>query len=335
MNALGRLRNVGIAVLLVISTSGASRAFHQADSQPTDGESRFISIDGLRLQYVDWGGRGESLIFIPGGCDTAFVFGDVAKLLAQHFRVLGLTTRGCGASDRPAAGYDMSHQIADILAFMDALGIRRCTLIGHSSGGGKITQFAHTHPERINRLIYLDTIYGYIAPGLEDKINAQVEIVLGGHPMDSRENWIESGKIWELGARSAAMDRDFEANFIVGPDGRIKERYETPSAWSTEVTRDMVAGLYTDTHIVQPALMIFAMDTDQDRIKPFPQKARRDLEPLVRLTDEHRRDEITKFRSNGANVHVVELRHTSHYCFVQRPATVSHLITSFLARPAS
>jgi hypothetical protein len=131
------------------------------------------------------------------------------------------------------------------------------------------------------------------------------------------------------------MDRDFEENFIVGPDGRIKERYETPSSWSTEVTRDMAAGLYTDTHIAQPALMIFAMDTDQDRARQLPKQARGDLEPLVRLADEHRREEIKKFQSTGSNVHVVELRHTSHYCFVQRPRTVFHIIAAFLTSPAS
>src|SRR5438045_7454287 len=178
MRALGQ---VGMAVLLATSTSCApmalcqdtsSLAFQQADAERADGESRFVSIGGLRLQYVDWGGHGESLIFIPGGCDTAFVFGDIASRLAQHFRVLGLTARGCGASDRPAGGYGMPHQIGDILGFMDALGIQRCTLVGHSSGGGKITQFAHSYPDRVNRLVYLDTIYGYIAPGLEAKIDA-------------------------------------------------------------------------------------------------------------------------------------------------------------------
>lgn len=344
MSALGRLYKAGIAVLLVISTNGAptvlcqdasSRPLKQTDAPHADGESRFILIGGLRLQYVDWGGRGESLIFIPGGCDTAFVFGDVAERLARHFRVLGLTARGCGASDRPAAGYDMSHQIGDILGFMDAMGIQRATLIGHSSGGGKITQFAHRHPDRVNRLVYLDTVYAYFAPGLEDRINAEIEKVLGGSAMDSLENWKKSGKVWELGARSAAMDRDFEEDFTVGPDGRIKERYETPSSWSTEVTRDMEAGLYTDTHIAHPALMIFAMDTDRDRARQLPKQARSDLEPLVRLTEEHRREEIEKFRSNGGNVRVIELRDTSHYCFVQRPVTVSHAIASFLASPVS
>jgi len=96
----------------------------------------------------------------------------------------------------------------------------------------------------------------------------------------------------------------------------------------------MQAGLYTDTHITQPALMIFAMDTDQDRAAQFPEPARRDLEPLVRLTDEHRREEIERFRSNGANVRIVELRHAAHYCFVQRPAEIAQLITAFLANPS-
>ena len=229
----------------------------------------------------------------------------------------------------------MPHQVGDILGFMDAMGIQRCTLIGHSSGGGKITQFAHKYPERVSRLVYLDTIYGYVAPGLEEKLNADIESVLGGHPMDSVGNWKRSGRVWEPGANSAAMDRDFAENFMVTQDGKIKDRYETPPAWRAEVDPDMAAGLYTDTHITRPALMIFAMDTDEDRIRQLPKQFRRDLEPLARQTEEHRREEIQKFRSNGSNVRVVELRHTSHYCFVQRPERVTRLIELFLGGPVS
>lgn len=198
-------------------------------------------------------------------------------------------------------------------------------------GGGKITQFANRHPERVNRLIYLDTIYGYVAPGLEEGLNAGVEQMLGGgHPMDSLKNWRENGRVWEPGAHSAAMDRDFEESFTVEPDGKIKERYETPAAWRKDVDRDVQAGLYTDTRVKKPALMIFAMDTDEDRAQQLPKSLRGNLEPLIRLTKEHRQDEIRKFQSNGKNVHILELRHTTHYCFVQRPAAVSSAITSFL-----
>jgi len=121
-----------------------------------------------RLQYGNWGGSGEPLVFIPGGSDTAFVFGDVADSLAERFRVVGLTARGCGASDRPVNGYDMDHQVGGFRGFIDALDIERATLIGHSRGGGKITQFARRYPDRVYRLVYLDTVFRYVAPGLEE-----------------------------------------------------------------------------------------------------------------------------------------------------------------------
>src|SRR5260370_40037189 len=82
-------------------------------------------------------------------------------------------------------------------------------------------------------------------------------------------------------------------------------------------------------------LVISEKEPDKDRGRHPPKQARRDLESLVRLTDEHRREEIKKFQSNGSNVHVVELRHTSHHCFVQRPTTVFHIIAAFLTSPAA
>ncbi len=296
-------------------------------------ESSYVRVGGLRLQYVDWGGDGEPLLFIPGGCDTPFVFGDVASRLAGRFRVVGLTARGCGASDRPVSGYGMDRQIADILGFMDALGIQRATLIGHSSGGGKITRFAQRHPGRVRRLVYLDTVFRYVAPGLEEKIDAEIAKAIGGNPMDSPEKWKRSARLWELGAWSPAMDRNFEEIFRVQPDGRLMERHAAPASWRSDVSRDMEAGLYFDTRVAHPALMIFAMDTDRARARQFSAQARRDLAPLIEATEAERRNEIRRFRSNGSHVQVVEMRHAAHYCFVQRPGAISRLITAFLSQP--
>ena len=92
----------------------------------------------------------------------------------------------------------------------------------------------------------------------------------------------------------------------------------------------MESGLYFDTRITRPALMIFAMDTDRNRVRQFNRQAQRDLAPLIKSTEEHRREEIRELRSNGDQVRVVEMRHTAHYCFVQRSAKVSRLIISFL-----
>jgi pimeloyl-ACP methyl ester carboxylesterase len=224
----------------------------------------------------------------------------------------------------------MGHQIEDILGFMNALGLQQATLIGHSSGGGKITQFAQRHPERVHRLIYLDTVFRYVAPGLEEKVDAEIAKAIGGRPMDSAEKWKRSARMWELGARSPAMDRNFDESFSVEPNGHLRQRHATPRDWLKDVNGDMQAGLYFDTRIAHPALMIFAMDTDRDRARQFDNRARRELRPLIEATEEHRRDEIRSFRSNGGHVRVVEMRHTAHYCFVQRPAAVTRLIVSFL-----
>jgi pimeloyl-ACP methyl ester carboxylesterase len=288
-------------------------------SLSADVEGRFVRVGDIRLQYVDWGGNGEALLFIPGGCDTAFVFGDVAERLAGRFRVLGLTARGCGASDRPASGYDMANQVEDILGFLDALGIRQITLIGHSSGGGKITQFAHSHPERVRRLIYLDTVYGYVAPGLDEKLGAAIGKAVTRVPMPEQRK--ARARLWELGAWSDAMDRNLAES----------RHAATPPEWRREVDRDMQAGLYFDTRIAHPALMIFAMDTDRDRARQFDQRTQRELQPLIDDTEKHRRAEIRKFRGNGPRVRVVEMRHTAHYCFVQRPAEVARRIAEFVA----
>ena len=304
-----------------------------ASSSQVGVESRFVSVGDLRLQYTDWGGVGEPLIFIPGGCDTAFVFGDVAPRLATHFRVVGLTARGCGASDRPASGYGMENQIGDIVGLMDALSMERATLIGHSSGGGKITQLAQKYPGRVHRLVYLDTVFRYVAPGLEEKINAGIARAVGGKSMDSLDRWKRTARMWELGAWSSAMDRHLEEILTIGSDGRLRFRHAAPANWRQEVNRDMEADLYFDTRIVHPALMIFAMDTDRDRAKQLDRQVRSELSPLIDATEERRRAEIRAFRANGNHIRVVELRHTAHYCFVQRPAEVSGLILSFLLSP--
>ena len=116
------------------------------------------------------------------------------------------------------------------------------------------------------------------------------------------------------------MDRNFDEIFQV----------EMPREWRRDVNRDMEAGLYTDTRIAVPALMIFAMDTDRERAKQFGPVARRDLKPLIAATERERRKEIERFQAKGRHVSVVKLRHTAHYCFVQRPDTIARLIGTFL-----
>ncbi len=267
-------------------------------------EDTFTTPDGVELHYVDWGGTGRNLVLLPGGCDTAWIFGDIAPRLARVARVTSLTPRGCGVSGRPETGYGIANHVADVAAFMDKLGVPKAVLAGHALGGGKINQFAMKWPGRVERVVYLDTAFGYVAPGLEEKMAPEIA---GLSPV--------------------------EGNFRVTSSGRLERRGKAPANSRKELTADLKAGAYSKTKIIHPALMIFAMDTYRGWIQNFPAGLKKELLPLVEDTQRRRKQEIAAFAANGKHVRIVRLRHTAPYCFVQRPDRVVQLMTDFLAAP--
>jgi pimeloyl-ACP methyl ester carboxylesterase len=121
-------------------------------------KSSFVTANGVRLHYLDWGGSGPALIFLPGMGGSAFVFNQFAPRFTGQFHVLALTRRGHGDSDYPETGYDADTLTEDIRQFMDALQIDRASLAGHSLAGVELTHFAATYPQRVYKLIYLDAL---------------------------------------------------------------------------------------------------------------------------------------------------------------------------------
>jgi pimeloyl-ACP methyl ester carboxylesterase len=122
----------------------------------------FVSANGASLHYVDWGGRGPIILFlIGGGGGSAHTFDTFAARFTNQFQVLGLTRRGQGASDKPPSGYDTDTLVQDIHAFLDTQRIERVILIGHSIAGAEMTRFAALYPERVSKLVYLDSALDY------------------------------------------------------------------------------------------------------------------------------------------------------------------------------
>lgn len=71
-----------------------------------------------------------------------------------------MTCRWFGLSDKPESGYNAESRVANILALLDALQIKRVILVGHSIAGDELTAFAAAHPDRVDKLIYLDAAIG-------------------------------------------------------------------------------------------------------------------------------------------------------------------------------
>jgi pimeloyl-ACP methyl ester carboxylesterase len=127
-------------------------------TDPSPHRCGFVAVNGLELNYLDWGGRGPVVILLAGNGDSAHGFDDLAPRLTDRFHVLGLTRRGTGASEHPASGYTIAQTTGDLLGFMDALSIKQAYLIGHSIAGAEITRLAADHPERVLGLAYIDAL---------------------------------------------------------------------------------------------------------------------------------------------------------------------------------
>src|SRR5260370_37476646 len=82
----------------------------------------FVTANGIRLHYLDWGGLGPVLILIHGGLDNAHIFDDRAPAFTGRFRVIAYDLRGHGRSEakRP---FDATTRTEDLRALMDRLGI--------------------------------------------------------------------------------------------------------------------------------------------------------------------------------------------------------------------
>jgi esterase len=124
-------------------------------AQPSDG---FVTVNGLRMHYVDWGAAGRPPLVLIHGLDrNARTFDHVATHFTSRFRVIAVDMRGHGDSDWDAqARYLVEDHVGDLEGLVEQLGLRNITLWGNSTGGRVVQVFAGRHPELVSRVIAED-----------------------------------------------------------------------------------------------------------------------------------------------------------------------------------
>jgi 3-oxoadipate enol-lactonase len=113
-------------------------------------------LEPLGLYYTDQG-AGPPVILLHGFALTHELWAEQAPL-AEEFRLLAYDARGCGDSPAPVTGYDYPDLTAELLAFMDGLGLVKAHLVGHSRAGGILLRMALDHPERVASLVFVSSI---------------------------------------------------------------------------------------------------------------------------------------------------------------------------------
>ena len=113
-----------------------------------------ILPNGLRLEYLEQGDpAGVPVILLHGYTDSRRSWERILPMLPNSLRVFALTQRGHGESDKPATGYAPGDFAADVIQFMDQLGIRQAVIVGHSMGSIVGRRIALDNPERVRGLV--------------------------------------------------------------------------------------------------------------------------------------------------------------------------------------
>lgn len=122
--------------------------------------SRYAEVNGLRMHYVDEG-RGDPIVMVHGNPTWSFYFRKLIGGLERDYRVIAPDHIGCGLSARPGPceyGFRLQNRVDDLEALLNHLHVdKKMTLVLHDWGGIIGMALALRHPERISRLVLLNT----------------------------------------------------------------------------------------------------------------------------------------------------------------------------------
>ncbi|MEE9607978.1 MAG: alpha/beta fold hydrolase [Myxococcota bacterium] len=123
-------------------------------------EGRHFNLGGLRYHYLDEG-KGEPVVMLHGNPTWSFYYRDLVRGLRDRYRIIVPDHIGCGLSDKPddtRYEYSLERRVDDLDALLDDLGLdQKLTLVMHDWGGMIGMSWAVRHPDRIRRLVLLNT----------------------------------------------------------------------------------------------------------------------------------------------------------------------------------
>jgi haloalkane dehalogenase len=130
---------------------------------------RYAEQDGLRLHYVEEG-DGDPILLLHGEPTWGYLYRKLIPTLSTRGRVVAPDLPGFGRSDKPTEpgwySYD-AHVRAIERLVCDQLDLRLATLVVHDWGGAIGLRLAVEHPERVERLVVLNTGVGARPPSAE------------------------------------------------------------------------------------------------------------------------------------------------------------------------
>lgn len=115
-----------------------------------------ININDLDM-YYEQQGQGEDLLLITGLNANHLMWANVVPQLSKKYHVTIIDNRGAGLTSAPEGLYTTKQMAEDTLAFIEAIGLQKPHVVGHSMGGTIAQQLAIHHGNKVNKLMLYAT----------------------------------------------------------------------------------------------------------------------------------------------------------------------------------
>ena len=276
-------------------------------------------LGGRRFHYREWPNAGaQALVLLHGFTGHARSWDSFAAAMQAGYHVYALDQRGHGQSDKPESGYDFASVTADVRAFIEALGLDRPLLVGHSWGGNVALELAATHPEAVAGLVLCDGGFLEVSsrPGMTWE-RAEHDLAPPDLTHLTPAQLVEGAKRWELGSLwSDEVEAAFLGNFSVAEDGRV--RPNLPRAQHMQVVRALWEQKPSElcAQVRCPVLFV---------------AAEREGEGRTREWLEMKREAIARAQARLADCQVLWLPDTIHDIPLHRPRELAQAIEAFAA----
>jgi pimeloyl-ACP methyl ester carboxylesterase len=273
-----------------------------------------LNIHGLQLRVLEWGEpQARPIVMLHGIRGYAETFSGIAAALQPAYRVIAFDQRGRGESDwDSAADYYTDAYVRDLETVVDALGLARLDLLGHSMGGINAIVYASRHPERVDRLIIEDA-----GPGAFEDSDGARRIVqeLRTTPTDFADWQAASDFMRQLRPTVTEDARQQRLRSMLKPlpDGRFTWRYDHAGIARTRLQPDPARVVDLRPHvkaIACPTLVVRGGRSDY--LQPHMAEAMCQANPLLRWT---------------------QIPDAGHYIHDDQPTLFERTVVAFLSDP--
>lgn len=271
-------------------------------------EDRYVSVDGVRTRFWSMGEDGTPVILLHGiGCSVETWEKNIAALSREH-RVYAVDIMGFGRSDKPDVGYSFPLLTDFVLRFMNTVHIEKASLIGNSMGGGISMLAALAAPERVDRLVLVDS-FGFgreVSPVLRLMGLPMIGEVLSRPGRKGTENLMKFALYDPSCASNDLIERVTAMAMLPGAQRAFLTMLR-PTITMGGVKKETLAPFSEINRIEAPALVVWGR---QDRILPATH------------------GEIAVEKLPNAQLHLID--RAGHFSQMDQPEEFNRVVLEFL-----